>query len=176
MGCCGICTSCGRGGPVASGKERGCGRRGRRCSLILQRSATPGPSRLSATRSGAAVCALDCLYGGLRVLIILSQKLSAKGRRRKADATASSNSSATHKTLNRTKSEAGNEAEGTRKTDAGHNGRSYERALSILDTSKPSKPVAAAVNTTLLAVKPVDHGLPTASRRQQWTVGYEGRS
>jgi len=34
--CCGTCPSRGRGGPVASGKGRGCRRRERRCSLILQ--------------------------------------------------------------------------------------------------------------------------------------------
>ena len=134
-------------------------------SSCSQRSATPGSSRLSATESGASLHAFDCLRGELRVLITLSQRSSAKGRGRKADATASSNNPATHKTLNRTKSEAGKEAEGTRKTDAGHDGRSYERALSILDALKPSKPMAAVVDAALLAVKAFDHCLATATRQ-----------
>jgi len=42
------------------------------------RSATPSPLRLSATRSGAEVFAFVCLCGGMRVLIVLSQRPFAK--------------------------------------------------------------------------------------------------
>ena len=49
-----------------------------------------------------------------------------------------------------------------KKTGAGHDGRSYKRALSILDALKPSKPMAAVVDAALLAVKPFD-SLPADS-------------
>jgi len=86
---------------------------------------------------------------------MLSQRSSAKSRGRKADATASSNSPATQK-LQPYEFSGRKEAGAMNSTDAGHEGRSYERALSIVDGLKPIKPVAAVVDAALLAVKPLD--------------------
>ena len=88
------------------------------------------------------------------------QKSSTKSRERKTDTTASNNNTTNYKRLDRTKSEAGKDAEQMKKADAEYYRRSYERALSIIDTFAADDATTGALDAALLAAKAYDP-LPT---------------